>query len=75
MVTRCTCRVCRDESHDTAVREIEEELGLTGVEGKLEFLGTVASSLKGATAKHGQFHCQVGSSLASVLDPATRWHS
>lgn len=57
MTSSCGLEIS-DESLPTAIREIEEELGLTGVEGKLEHLGTVASSLRGSTRKHGSFHCQ-----------------
>lgn len=47
-----------EEIGPTAVRELEEELGLTGplVE-KLEHLFTLACTNKGETKRHGSFTC------------------
>lgn len=48
-----------DESFPTAVRELEEELGLMGhpLLKSLKYLYTIAATNKGKTEKHGEFTC------------------
>ena len=49
-----------DESVETAVRELEEELGLLTDAAAMEaaFVGTVPSEVAGETATHGRFLCR-----------------
>lgn len=46
-----------DGGPDTAVRELEEELGLAVAPTALEPLFTIAASATGSTARHGPFRC------------------
>ncbi|CAM9746143.1 unnamed protein product [Discosporangium mesarthrocarpum] len=46
-----------DTSIETAMKETEEELGLTCDESQFIFVCTVATSASGSTALHGEFRC------------------
>jgi len=47
-----------DDSLDTALREIEEELGLHVLTKDLDLIFTAVSDAKGFTEKHGEFICR-----------------
>eukprot|EP00465_Bigelowiella_longifila_P013795 CAMPEP_0185257032 /NCGR_PEP_ID=MMETSP1359-20130426/6099_1 /TAXON_ID=552665 /ORGANISM="Bigelowiella longifila, Strain CCMP242" /LENGTH=184 /DNA_ID=CAMNT_0027841911 /DNA_START=219 /DNA_END=772 /DNA_ORIENTATION=+ len=47
-----------DDSLDTAMREMDEELGLQVVAKDLELIFTAVSDAKGFTEKHGKFICR-----------------